>query len=129
MWLININCISWGTSSLTGVKLADRIINNKDSIKTIHEHLNQIFIRATNDYKDLLNRRFVCQLDFFNENYLQVDGQYQLQHYPIPIITVSEIGDIGYNLDMIFFEFAFEKSDFLSKDLGYLIHHFDSLEI
>src|SRR6056297_3362542 len=125
MWLINTNCISWETWSPTGVRLEARIIN---SIKTIHKHLNQIYIRANNDYKDLLNRRFVCQLVFFKENYLQVDGQYELQHYPIPIITVNEIGDIGYNLDRIFFEFAFEKSDFLSKNLGYLIH-FDSLEI
>ena len=109
--------------------MEDRIIKNRDTIKAFHGHLNHIYTRANNDYKDLLNRRFVCQLDFFKENYLQVDGQYELQHYPIPIITVKETGDIGYNLDRAFFEFSFEKSDFLSKDLSYLIHHFDSLEI
>lgn len=109
--------------------MADRIINNKESVKAIHEHLNQIYIRANNDYKDLLKRRFVCQLEFFKENYLQVDGQYQLQHYPIPIISVNEIGDIGYNLDRIFFEFAFEKEDFLYTDLSYFINHYDSIEI
>ena len=106
--------------------MEDRIIN---SIKTIHERLNQIYIRANNDYKDLLNRRFTCQLVFFKENYLQVDGQYQLQHYPIPIITVNEIGDIGYNLDMIFFEFAFEKSDFLEIDLSHILNHDNAIEI
>lgn len=91
--------------------------------------MNRIYKRANNDYKELLSCGVDCKLDFFKDNYLHIEGQYQLQHYPIPIITVNEIGDIGFNLDRVFFEFAFEKSDFLSKDLGYLIHHFDSLEI
>lgn len=105
-----------------------RIIN-KEPLKAIHDHLNRIYTRATKDYKGFLNRCVDCRLDFFKENYLHIDGQYRLQHYPIPIISVNEIGDIGYNLDQIFFEFALEKKDFLSKDLSDFINHYNSLEI
>ena len=99
------------------------------SLKKIHQKLNKIYLRAEKDYHKLLAKEISCQLLNFNNNYIKIDGQDQLQKYLIPIISFQSGGDLGYNLDKIFFESAFNLEEFLSLDLAPIFSEYREIEI
>ncbi len=99
------------------------------NIKKMHNYLNDLFTKAQNTYTKLINLDYPCRLIFADKNYIKIDGNYEIQHYPIPIIEIEHIGDIGINIDSIFFEFSFSKNDFESINLDLLINDYVKLEI
>ncbi len=68
-----------------------------------------------------INSRFV----WANNHYEEYDGKYICETYPIPIIEIDEIGDIGFNLNECFYEGYFNKEKLISfnyeilKEVGY----------
>lgn len=91
--------------------------------------MNRIYKTADEDYQELLNRKCKCELIFCSNNYLYYDGEYHIQKYPIPVIDIKNSGDIGYNIDKIFFEFSFDKTIFLDIAFGYILIKFKEVEL
>lgn len=84
-----------------------------------HHLLNLIYSKA-NLFHQYLGRLGVeHDFQFIPGNYLKIDDAYLLQEYPIPIMTIEKNGDIGYNLDAIFFEFFVDKATVLKLDLAF----------
>jgi len=100
-----------------------------DYLKEMHLLLNKIHSMAERDHQELVDRGIDCQLKNCKHNYIYLDEKYHEQRYPIPIIEIMNKGDIGYNLDKIFFEFSFNKEDFLKLDLKYILNNFEDIEI
>ncbi|HOO33961.1 MAG TPA: hypothetical protein PK466_12345, partial [Thermotogota bacterium] len=90
---------------------------------TAHQLMNSIYIKARIFHDYLKAEEVQHTLGFFPGNYLNISGKQCIQEYPIPVCSFEDGGDIGFNLDGIFFEFFLEKSDLLKANLG---HFFNS---
>ena len=99
------------------------------NIKEIHILLNKIYEIADKDYRELLDCDIKCNLIYCRNNYIYYEGEYHLQKYPIPVIDIKGSGDIGYNLDNIFFEFSLNKTDFLNLNFEYILNSFEEVEV
>ena len=86
-------------------------------MREIHNTLNKIFVYA-NETADFLEQNKVDhQLQYIAGNYLKIDDAYELQAYPIPVLLVKGKGEIGFNLDGIYFEFVMKKDTALRLDI------------
>lgn len=67
-----------------------------------HDCLNQIYQplyeRSRQVMKVLCQHGYEVQLGFFNLHEVKVEGAYQTQYYPLPVIDISS-GEIGFNID------------------------------
>lgn len=75
----------------------------------IHETLNALFTLANETADKLDEKNIDSQINYVAGNYLKVKEGYALQAYPIPVILIKGKGDIGFNLDGVFFEFFVKK--------------------
>jgi len=72
------------------------LVNQSKCCQQLFEHKNKItkFVWANNHYQKFKNN-YVCEI------------------YPIPVIEIQNIGDIGFNFDNCFFEGYFKKDKLL----------------
>ena len=103
--------------------------NNENNIKDLHNHLNDIYHIAEKDYQVLKSKKIKCKLINNAGNYITFDGEYHYQKYPIPIIEVKDVGDIGYNIDSIFFEFSIKRERFLQTDFRVILDNFANVQV
>lgn len=87
------------------------------NIIEIHETLNTLYLKANETLDYLEENDIQCQMGYFSGNYIKIEGEYALQAYPIPVITIKGKGDIGFNLDGMFFEFMLKKQTALRLDI------------
>ncbi|MCH5278762.1 MAG: hypothetical protein J1E60_03135 [Christensenellaceae bacterium] len=71
------------------------LINN--SYRTLHE-------RAVNLAKLLDKLGYSVEWGYYGQHSAKVDGEYYLEYYPIPVITVKDICDIGLDFSQVFVE-------------------------
>ena len=45
------------------------------------------------------------------------------------MIEVKKFGDIGYNLDKIFFEFSFKKQEIFDLNFDYILNNYKDIEV
>lgn len=83
----------------------------------IHETLNTLFTVANETADRLDGQKIDSQLSYVAGNYLKVNDGYALQAYPIPVIIIKGKGDIGFNLDGVFFEFFVKKQTALRLNI------------
>lgn len=86
-------------------------------MREIHEILNRIFVYANETADFLEHNKIDNQLQYIAGNYIKIDGAYELQAYPIPVILIKGKGEIGFNLDGIYFEFVMKKDTALRLDI------------
>lgn len=86
-------------------------------MREIHNTLNKIFVYANETADFLEQNRVDHQLQYIAGNYLKIDDAYELQAYPIPVLLVKGKGEIGFNLDGIYFEFVMKKDTALRLDI------------
>ena len=98
-------------------------------LKETHLLLNKLYSMAKKDYQKLLRRNIDCSLKNYKYNYIKLNGKYHKQEYPIPIIECKNKGDIGYNLDKVFFEFSFDENEFLNLNFDYILNNFEDIEM
>lgn len=98
-------------------------------LKETHILLNKLYSMANKDYQELLGRNVDCSLKNYKYNYIKLEEKYHKQEYPIPIIECINMGDIGYNLDKVFFEFSFGKNEFLNLNFSYIMKNFEDIEM
>ena len=78
---------------------------DKGKIPEVHAFLNMLAESADKTKTELREKGWECVLSHSTGNYLKIAQQYEEQRYAIPLIIVDGIGDIGFNLDGVFFEF------------------------
>lgn len=106
------------------------------SIREVHDNLNQIFVLASEVADYLEKSKVENQLQFIAGNYIKIEESFELQAYPIPVLLIKGKGEIGFNLDGIFFEFVMKKDtalrldvEGLSKDYNFEVYGVDNPEI
>lgn len=86
-------------------------------MREIHEVLNKIFVYANETADFLEKNKIENQLQYIAGNYIKIDDAFELQAYPIPVILIKGKGEIGFNLDGIYFEFVMKKDTALRLDI------------
>lgn len=87
-----------------------------DSLVSAHELFNRIHDLARAQFKQIKSIR-PCSLIFPPGNYIRLNGRHYKQSYGIPVIQVEKAGDMGFNLDGVFFEFFIPREEVVNLDL------------
>jgi hypothetical protein len=94
------------------------MINNEvNKMREIHNTLNKIFVYANETADFLEHKQIDHQLQYIAGNYIKIDDAYELQAYPMPVILIKGKGEIGFNLDGIYFEFVMKKDTAMRLDI------------
>lgn len=99
------------------------------NLKDLHLFLTdtQNRVEALKSELDRLEIKF--DFGYFFNHYIKIDGKWTLQNYPLPVFTIEGIGDIGVNLDGIFFEKIIEKEQMTEKVFKILKTAHSNLEV
>jgi len=87
--------------------------------------LNEIYKplceRADIISKDFLELGYTIQKGFFNNHSIKSDGSFVTEYFPIPVITVNGVGDIGIDLESVWFEVVLPKEKAIALDYDSII--------
>ena len=80
--------------------------------------LNEIYEPVYNHSKNFVSlakrRGLDSKIGFFNMHLKKIDGDFKVEYFPIPVVTISEICDVGFDFDRTFVEFKVSR-DFAIK--------------
>lgn len=93
-------------------------------IKKIHEVLNDIYDKAENFNKELMEFGYKTNLASYNNHYINISGCYYKQKYYMPVISIEDKGDICFNINSIEYEFYVTKEQIDFIDLDKLIDRY-----
>ncbi len=86
-------------------------------------------IELNNIYAPLIKQAKKCQefckdkttkFIWANNHYEKYANKFICEEYPIPIIEIQNIGDIGFNLNECFYEGYFKKEELLKFNFNYI---------
>ena len=82
--------------------------------KVLFDQLNSIYFpiwNKANDVKNyLMSAGYEVSLGFFNNHYIKYGNDFVIEYFPIPVITVDKICDIGIDLDTYWIEICLDKN-------------------
>ncbi|MBU5438735.1 DUF3201 domain-containing protein [Tissierella sp. MSJ-40] len=92
---------------------------------SIHNKLNYIYSLGEDVFESIKNEsNLQVNYGLFNGHYIKINGRYEYQKYPIPVVAIEGIGDIGFNINGIWFEFFIDKVEFNKVDIENLISRY-----
>ena len=80
-----------------------------DIYKPIYEYLQSLL-------KALKKSDYDYEWRFYNNHSIKKDNQWHLEYYPIPVVTVKDICDIGIDISHIFIEGKMKKEKAIGFD-------------
>ncbi|ABX41361.1 DUF3201 domain-containing protein [Lachnoclostridium phytofermentans] len=87
-----------------------------DKLKT----LNEIYIEINQKKKELIHffkeKGFQYRCGYYNQHSVKVDNEWITEEYPIPVISMEQIGDLGIDISHIFFEIVVTREQALTLD-------------
>ena len=84
-----------------------KILN--DIYKPVFEHIRSIL-------KELKLSGYSYEWGFYNNHSVKQDDEWALEYYPIPVITVKDICDIGLDMNHTFIECKMDRENALCFD-------------
>jgi hypothetical protein len=66
--------------------------------------------------KALAQSGFVCEWGYFAQHSVRNDDEWFFEHYPIPVITVKDVCEIGFDLNQTFLECKLKRDAALVFD-------------
>ena len=86
------------------------------------ETLNRIYKPLYNHTKELITLlktyHYEYKWGYYGQHYFRQEGEWQLEYYPIPVITIKNICDIGFDLTHTFIECKLSREAALELDYG-----------
>jgi hypothetical protein len=68
--------------------------------------------------KALTNSGFEYEWGYFAQHSVRNGSEWFLEHYPIPVITVKNICEIGFDISRTFIEYKFKREDAIAFDFS-----------
>ena len=88
--------------------------------KALFQQLNQVYAplrgRASRLARALAEKGLKAEWGWYANHFVKVDGEYQAEEFPIPVIEVQGLCEIGLNLDECWVEFQLSRKAALSFD-------------
>lgn len=92
--------------------------------KALFDQLNQVYAplrgRAVRLTQALARNGMEAKWGWYANHSIKVDGEYQTEEFPIPVIEAEGLCDIGLNLDECWLEFQLPREVALEFDWGRL---------
>jgi hypothetical protein len=85
-------------------------------VNQLNDIYKPICDRADSLSRELQESGYTMKKGFFNNHSVKIDGSFVTEHFPIPVIFVEGVGDIGIDLDYVWFVVIFPKEKALSLD-------------
>ncbi len=97
--------------------------------KVLFDRLNSIYSPMWNKAVEIKNKLtsvgYAASLGFFNNHYVKDGSDFAVEYFPIPVITVTEIGDVGIDIDTYWVEIHLDKNDALLLDYPELTQRYN----
>jgi len=91
------------------------------SNKNLFEQLNTVYkpmCEKSGEICDCLqNKGYKISSGFYNNHSKRIDGEFSTEFFPVPIISIENIGDVGIDIDEIWLEGVMSKEK--AKDFDY----------
>ena len=84
-----------------------------------------IWDRANDIGGDLQDSSYSIKKGFFNNHSVKIDGNFVTEFFPIPVITIEGVGDIGVDLDHVWYEAVLSKDKALTIDYSSLAKEYN----
>ncbi len=68
--------------------------------------------------KALTNAGFECKWGYFAQHSVRNGNEWFLEHYPIPVITIKNVCEIGFDISQTFVECKLKKDDAIAFDFS-----------
>jgi hypothetical protein len=88
-------------------------INLLNQLNCIYKPLWEKSVELNRDLQDL---GYETSCGFYNNHSIKIDSDFYTEFFPIPVIFIEGIGDIGIDVDSIWFEVTFSKEKALGLD-------------
>lgn len=98
-------------------------------LQSTHILMNHLYEKADEIEAVLMSENWDYERGDYTNHFIKIDGKTVLQHYFIPVFTVKGKGDMGVNLDGIFFECLCSKDSVSFVFLQKLLEKFPFVEI
>ena len=85
-------------------------------VNQLNDIYKQICDRADCIDRELRELGYTITKGFYNNHSVKIDGSFVTEFFPIPVITVKGVGDIGVDLDYVWFEVLLPKEKALALD-------------
>lgn len=86
--------------------------------------LNSIYKPLQEGVKSIVNKlksnNYECEWGYFGQHYVRSNDEWLLEHFPIPVIDVNSICEIGIDLEHIFIEYKILRQTALNYDFNKL---------
>ena len=103
-----------------------RIINMKENLlDTLNSIYEPMCKKCTEIREKLESAGLSVSNGFYNNHYVKVKNDFVVEHFPIPVIFIKNIGDIGIDIDSIWFEVKISKDKALLLDYEELINSYN----
>lgn len=87
---------------------------NIERFNSINNLYKELCAKADTIRKSIKSEGYDCTYGFFNNHSIKIDKSFVTEYYPIPVISISNIGDIGIDIDNIWFEICLSKETAVS---------------
>lgn len=94
-------------------------------IYKIHDYLNEMYTLAEELMALAKEKYKEAKLNNYTGHYIKIQGKYCYQKYPLPVVVIPQVGDIGVNLDKVWFEFFVSKEVVGEIDFEWLIDTYE----
>lgn len=88
--------------------------------KVLFQQLNQVYAplrgRAIRLTQALSQNGMEAKWGWYANHSVKVDGEYQTEEFPIPVVDVGDLCEIGFNLDDCWLEFQLPRAAALAFD-------------
>ena len=88
--------------------------------KVLFQQLNQVYAplrgRAVHLTQALSRNGIDAKWGWYANHSVEVDGEYQTEEFPIPVVDVGDLCEIGFNLDGCWLEFQLPRAEALAFD-------------
>lgn len=92
------------------------------AIACIHNKLNNIYSLSESVFEAFKSDYDLkVSYGFFTGHYIKINEKYEYQKYPIPVISIEQKGDIGFNINGVWFEFFLDKNSLSKTNIKALI--------
>ena len=71
-----------------------------------------------NMLKALTNSGFECEWGYFAQHSVRNGNEWFFEHYPIPVITIKNVCEIGFDINQTFIECKLKRNDSIAFDFS-----------
>ena len=85
-------------------------------VNQLNDIYKPIWDKANEIGRELQESGYTISKGFFNNHSVKINGSFVTEYFPIPVIFVEGVGEIGIDLDYVWFVVVFPKKKALSLD-------------